>query len=213
MQHITSNPISSTYISLGQNMVSMAHFSSISQSCPTIWNPIDCSTSGFSVHHRLLELSQIHVDQVGDVIQQSHPLLSPYPPGLNLTQHQGLFWWISSSHQVAKVLELQLPMNIQDWFPLGLTDWIQGTLKSLLQHHSSKAWILWHSTFLLVQLSHPCMTVGKTIALTRQTFVGKIMSLLFNMLSRLVIAFFPRSKDLLISWLQSPSAVILDPRK
>ena len=71
MQHITSNPISSTYISLGQNMVSMAHFSSISQSCPTIWNPIDCSTSGFSVHHRLLELSQIHVDQVGDVIQQS----------------------------------------------------------------------------------------------------------------------------------------------
>ena len=91
MQHITSNPISSTYISLGQNMVSMAHFSSISQSCPTIWNPIDCSTSGFSVHHRLLELSQIHVDQVGDVIQQSHPLLSPYPPGLNLTQHQGLF--------------------------------------------------------------------------------------------------------------------------
>jgi len=97
-----------------------------------------------------------------------------------------------------------------DW--LGLLA-VQGTLKSLLQHHSLKASILWHSAFFMVQLSHPYMTSGKTIALTKRTFVGKIMSLLFNMLSRLVIAFLPRSKCLLISWLQSPSAVILEPPK
>ena len=90
---------------------------------------------------------------------------------------------------------------------------VQGTLKSLLQHHSSKASILWLSAFFIVQLSDPYMTTGKTIALTRRTFVGKVMSLLFNMLSRLVITFLPRSKRLLISWLQSPSAVILEPPK
>ena len=89
----------------------------------------------------------------------------------------------------------------------------QGTLKSLLQHHSSKASILWRSAFFTVQLSHPYLTSGKTIALTRQTFVGQVMSLLFSMLSRLVIAFLPRNKHLLNSWLQSPSAVILDPKK
>ena len=93
-----------------------------------------------------------------------------------------------------------------DWLDLLA---VRGTLKSLLQHHSSKASILRHSAFFIVQLSHPYMTTGKTIALTRQTFVGKVMSLLFNMLSRLVIIFLPRSKRLLISWLQSPSAVIL----
>ena len=90
---------------------------------------------------------------------------------------------------------------------------VQGTHKSLLQYHSSKASILWHSAFFIVQLSHPYMTSGKTIALTRWTFVGKVMSLLFNMLSRLVIALLPRSKRLLISWLQSPSTVILEPKK
>ena len=90
---------------------------------------------------------------------------------------------------------------------------VQGTLKSLLQHHSSKASILWHSASFTVQLSHPYVTTGKTIALTRWTFVGKVMPLLFNMLSRLVITFLPRSKCLLISWLQSPSAVILEPQK
>ena len=97
-----------------------------------------------------------------------------------------------------------------DWFDLLE---VKGTLKSLLQHHNSKASILQHSAFLIVQLSHPYMTTGKTIALTRRTFVGKVMSLLFNMLSRLVITFLPRSKCLLISWLQSPSAVILEPQK
>ena len=90
---------------------------------------------------------------------------------------------------------------------------VQGTLKSLLQHHSSKASILWRSAFFIVQLSHPYKTTGKTIALTRWTFVGKVMSLLLNMLSRLVITFLPRSNRLLISWLQSPSAVILEPPK
>jgi len=97
-----------------------------------------------------------------------------------------------------------------DW--LGLLA-VQGTLKSLLQHHSSKASILQHSAFFTVQLSHPYMTTGKTIALTRHTFVGKVMSLLFNMLSRLVVTFLPRSKCLFISWLQAPSAVILEPKK
>ena len=97
-----------------------------------------------------------------------------------------------------------------DWLDLLV---VQGTLKSLLQHHSSKASILWHSAFFILQLSHPYMTTGKTIALTRLTFVEKVMSLLLNMLSRLVIAFLPRSKRLLISWLQSPSAVILEPPK
>ena len=97
-----------------------------------------------------------------------------------------------------------------DWLDLLA---VQGTLKSLLQHHSSKASILWHSTFFIVQLLHPYMTTGKTIALTRWTFVGKVMSLLLNILSRLVITVLPRSKRLLISWLQSLSAVILEPKK
>ena len=97
-----------------------------------------------------------------------------------------------------------------DWFDLLV---VQGTLKSLLQQHSSKASILWCSAFFMVELSYPYMTTGKTIALTRWTFVGKVMSLLFNMLSRLVVTFHPRSKRLLISWLQSPSAVILEPKK
>ena len=110
-----------------------------------------------------------------------------------------------------------LPMNIQDWFPLGLIGWIsllsKGIFKSFLHYHNSKASILRPSAFFIVQLSHPYMTTGKTIALTRWTFVGRVMSLLFNMLSRLVIVFLPRRKHLLISWLQSPSAVILEPKK
>ena len=110
-----------------------------------------------------------------------------------------------------------LPMNFQDWLPLRLTGLIslavQVTLKSLLRHHCLKASILWHSAFLIVQLSHPYMTTGKTIVLTRRTFVGKVMSLLLHMLSRFAIAFLPRSKHLLISWLHSPSAVILEPKK
>ena len=109
-----------------------------------------------------------------------------------------------------------LPMNIQDRFPLGWTGWISlqsEGLSRILQHHSSKTSIRWHSAFFIVQLSHPYMTTRKTIAFTKWTCVGKVMSLLFNMLSRLVITFLPRSKCLLISWLQSPSAVILESKK
>ena len=112
---------------------------------------------------------------------------------------------ISTSSEYSGLISFRM-----DWLELLA---VQGTLKNLLQHHSSKASILWCSTFFIVQLSHLYMTTGKTITLTRQTFVGKVMSLLFNMLSRLVIACLPRSKGLLISWLQSPSAVILEPKK
>ena len=108
-----------------------------------------------------------------------------------------------------------LPMNTQDWSPLGWTGWISlqsKGLSSLLQHHSSKASILWCSAFFTIQLLHPYMITGKTTALTRWTFVGKVMSLLLNMLSKLVITFLPRSKRLLISWLQLPSTVILEPK-
>ena len=117
---------------------------------------------------------------------------------------------VSASESVLPSFHPGLIFLRMDWMDLLA---VQGTLKSLLQHRSSKASILRHSAFFIVQLSHPYMTTGKTIALTRQTFVGKVMSLLFNMLSRLVITFLPRSKRLLISWLQSPSAVILEPRK
>ena len=112
---------------------------------------------------------------------------------------------ISSSEEHPALIPFRM-----DWLDLLA---VQGTLKSLLQHHSSKASILQCSAFFTVQLSHPYMTIGKTIALTRRTLVGKVMSLLLNMLSRLVIIFLPRSKRLLISWLQSPSAVILEPKK
>ena len=172
--------------------------------------------------HHLPESTQTHVHQVSDAVQPSHPLLSPSPHALKLSQHQGLFKWVSSSHQGAKALELQLQhQSLQDWYS-GLISFgiygfdllaVQGTVKSLLQHHSPKASIFWHSDFLIFQLSYPYMTTGKTIASTRQTFVAKVISLLFNMLSRLVIAFLPRSEPLLISWLQSPSAVILEPPK
>ena len=145
----------------------------------------------------------------------------PSSSALNHSQHQGLFKRVDSSHQVAKVLELHFrisPSNESSGLTSFRIDWcdllsVQGTLKSLLQHHSSKASILQCSVFFIVQLSHPYMTTGKTIALTRQTFVDRVMSLLFNMLSRLVITFLPRSKHLLTSWLQSPSAVILEPPK
>ena len=157
--------------------------------------------------------------------QWCHPTISssvaPSPPALHFPQHQGLLQWVSSSHEVVKVLEFQLQHQSSndysglisfrmDWFDLLA---VQGTLKSFLQHHSSKASILWHSAFFIVQLSHPYMTTGKMIALTRWIFVSRVMSLLFNMLSRLVMAFLPRSKCLFISWLQSPSAVILEPKK
>ena len=186
-----------------------SQFSSVAQSCPTLCKPMDSSTPGLPVHQQLPEFTQTHVHWVGDAIQPSHPLLSPSPPTFHLSQHQGLFKWVSSLHQVAKVLEFQLQHQSFQDHP-GLIsfrmDWldllaVQGTLKSLLQHHSSKASILWCSAFFMVQISHPYMTTGENTALTRWTFIGQVMSLLFNMLSRLVITFLPRSKCLLISWL------------
>ena len=154
-----------------------------------------------------------------------HPIISssvvPFTPHFNLCQlkvfsnesvlhirwpnYQSFSFSISPSNEYSGLISFRM-----NWLDLLA---VQGTVKNLLQHHSSKASILQHSAFFTVQLSHPYMTTGKTIALTRWTFVGKVMSLLFNMLSRLVITFLPRSKCLLISWLQSPSAVILEPTK
>ena len=183
---------------------------------------MNCNTPGLPVHHQLPEFTQTHVHRVGDAIQPSHPLSCPSPPAPNPSQHQSLFQWVNSSHEVAKPYwSFSFSISPSNEHP-GLIsfrmDWldllaVQGTLKSLLQHHSSKASILQCSAFFTVQLSHPYMTTGKTMALTRWTFVGKVMSLLLNMLSRLVTTFHPRSKRLLISWLQSPSAVILEPPK
>jgi len=157
-------------------------FSSVAQSYPTLCDPMNCSTPGLPVHHQPLEFTQTHVHWVGDAIQPSHPLSSPSPPALNLSQPQGLFKWDSSSHQVVKDWSFSFNISPSSEDP-GLIsfrmDWldllaVQGTLKSLLQHHSSKASVLWCSAFFTVQLSHPYMTTGKTIALTRRTFVGKV---------------------------------------
>ena len=167
---------------------------------------MDCSTPVLPAHHQLPEFTQTHVYWVGDAIQPSYPLSSPSPPACHLSQYQVfsneldlLIRWpkywifhfnISSSNEYSGLIFSRI-----EW--LGLLA-VQGTLKSLLQHHRSKPSILQCSVFFIVQLSHPYMTTGKTIALTRRTFVGKVMSLLFNMLSRLVITFLPRSKRLLI---------------
>ena len=177
---------------------------------------MDCSTPGFPVHHQFLEPTQTPVNHVSDAIQPSHPLSSPSLPAFNLSQHQGLYsseftlhirwpkYWslgfsISPSKEYSELISFKI-----DWFDLA----VQGTLQSFLPYHSSKA-----SAFSMVQLSQPYKTTGKSIGLSRWTFVSKIMSLLLNMLSRLVIDFLPSSKRLLISWLQSPSAVIFEPPK
>ena len=193
-------------------------FSSVTQLCPTLCDPMNCSTPGLPVYHQLLEFTQTHVHWVGDAIQPSHPLSSPSPPASNPSQQQSLFHETTLCVRWLKYWSFSfsiIPSEEHSWLISFRMDWldllaVQGTLKSLLQHHSSKASILRCSVFFTVQLSHPYMTTGKTKALTRRTFVDKIMSLLLNMLSRLVITFLPRSKHLLISWLQSPSAVILD---
>ena len=156
--------------------------SSVAQSCPTLCNPTNCSTPGLPVHHQLPKSTQTHIHQVGDAIQPSHPLSSPSPPAFNLSQHQGLFpdesvlriksskYWsfifgISLSNEHPGLISFRM-----DWLDLLA---VQGTLKSLLQHHSSKASILWRSAFFTVQFPHPYMTTGKTIALTRQISVCK----------------------------------------
>ena len=178
---------------------------------------MNCSMPDLPVHHQLLEPTQTHVHWVGHLIF-CHPLLylpSVFPSIRVFSNESALHnrWPKYWSFRFNLSPSNEHPGQIS--FRMDCLDLLaaQGTLKSLLQHHNSKASILQRSAFFTVQLSHPNMTTGKTIALTRQTFVDKIMSLLFNMLSRLVIIFLPRSKFLLISWLQSPSVVIMEPPK
>ena len=182
---------------------------------------MDCSLPGLPVYHQLLDLFKLmSIESVmpSNYLILCHPLLLPPSnfPSISVFSNEsalrirwpkyGSFSFrISPSNEHSGLISFRI-----DWFDLLV---VQGTLKSLLQHHSSKASILLSLAFFIVQLSYPYMTTGKTIALTRWTFVDKVMSLLFNMLSRLVITFLPRSKHLLISWLQSPSAVILKPQK
>ena len=190
------------------------------QSCLTLCDPMDYSTSGFPVHHQLpvlFKLISIESVMPSSHLILCHPLLLPSIfHSIRVFSNESVLrirwpkYWsfsfsISPSNEHPGLISFRM-----DWLDLLA---VQGTLKSLVQHHSSKASILQRSAFFTVQLSHPYMTTGKTIALTRRTFVGKIMSLLLNMLSRLVITFLPRSKCLLLSWLQSPSAVILEPKK
>ena len=168
-----------------------------------------CSTPGFPIHHQLLELTQTDVHRVGDAIQPSHPLSSlllppSIFPSIRVFSNASVlhirwpkYWTFSFSINTSNEYSGLISFRI-DWFDYLA---VQGTLKSLLQHHSSKVSILRCSAFFIVQLSHPYMTTGKIITLIRWTFVGKVMSLLFNMLSRLVITFLPSSKRLLISWL------------
>ena len=167
---------------------------------------MDCSTPGLPIYHQLPELAHTHDLRVGDAIQPSHPLsslllLHSIPPSIRVFSNDSVLYirwpkyWsfsfsISPSNEYSGLNSFRM-----DWLDLLA---VQGTLKSLLQHHSSRASILQGSAFFIVQLSHPYKASGKTIALTRWTFVGKVMSLLFNMLSNLVIAFLPRSKRLLI---------------
>ena len=195
--------------------------SSVTQSCLTLCDPMNHSMLGLPVHHRLPEFTQTHVHRVGDAIHHlilCRPLLllPPIPPSIRVFSNESALcirwpkYWsfsfsISPSNEHPGLISFRM-----DWLDLLA---VQGTLKSLLQDHSSKASIFQCSAFFTVQLSYPYITTGKTIVLTRRTFVDKVMSLLFNMLSRLVITFLPRSKRLLISWLQSPSAVILEPKK
>ena len=203
--YVSSSSSTCSHHGNNSGSISSDQFSSVTQSCPSLCDPMDCSTPDFPVHRQLSEFTHTHVHWVSDAIQSSHPLLSPSPPALNLSQHQGLFnesvlrirwpkYW-SFSFSISPSNEHPGLIFRMDWLDLLA---VQRTLKSLLQCHSSKASILCCSAFFIVQLSHPYMTPGKTIALTRQTFVSKVMSLLFNKLSRLVIAFLSRSKRLLI---------------
>ena len=184
-------------------------FSSVAQLCPTLYDPMDCSTPGLAVYHQHPGFIQTHVHWVADAI---HHLILCCPlllqpsifPSIRVFSNESALrirwpkYWsfsfsISASNEYSRLISFRM-----DWLDLIA---VQGTLTSLLQHHSWKTSILRRSAFFIAQLSHPYMTTGKTIALTRRTFVGKVMSLLFNMLSGLVITFLPRSKHLLISWL------------
>ena len=193
----------------------------MAQSCPTLSDPMNRSTPGLPVHHQLPEFTRLM--SIESVMTSSYLILClpflflpPIPPSIRVFPNESTLrmrWPKYWSFSFSVIPSREIPGLISfrmDWLDLLA---VQGTLKRLLQHHTSKASILQCSAFFTVQLSHPYMITGKTIALSRQIFVGKVMSLLLNMLSRLVITFLPRSKCLLISWLQSPSAVILSPKK
>ena len=200
---------------------SSVQFSSVAQSCLTLCDPMNRSTPGLPAITN--SQSSLKLMSIESVMPSSHLilccplfLLPLIPPSITVFSNESTlhvrwpkYWSFSFSIIPSKVIPGLISFRM-DWLDLLA---VQGTLKSLLQHHSSKTSTLWCSAFLMVQLSYPYMTTGKTIALTRRTFVGKVMSLLFNMLSRLVITFLPKSKCLFISWLQSPSAVILEPKK
>ena len=192
---------------------------SAAKSCLTLCDPMTCSLPVFPVHHQLLESIQTHVHWVGDAIQPSHPLSSPSTsifPSIRVFSNESVLpirwpkYWgfsfsISPSNEYSGLISFKM-----DWLDLLA---IQGTLNSLLQHHNLKASVLWCIAFFTVQLSYSYITAVKTIALNIWTFVCKVISLLFNTLSQLVIDFLPRCKHLLISWQQSPSSVIWTPRK
>ena len=194
-------------------------FSSVAQFCLTLCDPMDCSMPDFlSITNSQSLLRSIKSVMPFNRLILCRPLLllpSIFPSIRVFSDKSVLLirwpkYWsfrfsISPSNEHSGLISFRM-----DWLDLFA---VQGTLKTLLKHHNSKASILQHSAFFMVQLSHPYMTTGKTIALTTWTFVGKVMSLLFNMLSRLVITFLPRGRSLLISWLQSPCAVILEPKK
>ena len=187
--------------------ICLCAFSSVAQFCPTLCDPINCSTPGLPVHYQFPESTQTHVHRADNTIQPSYPLSSPLLlpsilPIISIFSNESVLhirwpkYWSFSFNINASNEHQGLISFRMDWLDLIV---VRGTLKSLLQHHRSKASILQCSAFFIVQLSHPYIITGKTIALTRWTFVGKVMSLLFNMLSRLVIIFLPRSKCFLIS--------------
>ena len=193
-------------------------FSSVTQSCPTLFDFMDFSTPGFPVHHQLLELTQTLAHHVGDAIQPSHSLSSP--SAFNLSQHLSfpMSWFFASGGQSNWSFSFSIsPSNEYSGLIYFRTEWldllaVKGTqeFSPTPQFKSINSSVL---SLLYGPTLTPYMTTGKTIALTKQTFLGKVMSLLFNMLSRLVITFLPRSKWLLIPWLQSSSTVILEPKK
>ena len=181
---------------------------SVTQLCLTLCDHMDCSMPGFPVLHHLLELAETHVQLPPSPPALIFPSIRVFSNESALCIRWPKYWSFSFSISPSKEYSGLISFRI-DWLDLLA---VQGTLTSLLQHHSSKALILQRSAFFMVQLSHPYITTGKTMAVTIRPFVGKVMSLLLNILSRFVIAFLPRSKCLLILWLQSPSAVILEPK-
>ena len=206
---ITSGQTAILWNSYLTRLVPCSGCCSVAQSCPTLCDPMDCGTWGFPVLHHLPEFAQTHVHWVGNAILPSHLLLSPSPPAFSLSQHRGLFQWVGSSIRWPKYWSFSFSISLSNQYSELISFRIdcfenflafQGNLKRLLQHHNLKASILQCSAIFMVQLSPICV-LKKPKALTRRTFVGKVMSLVFSMLSRFIIVFLPRSKHLLISFM------------